>query len=279
MTIPDSVTTIGSSAFGDNPGLTEIRFAGAAPTSIFDGGGPFASLGTVTALIVHYPQEFGEPHTPGGYTTPQWRGYTTQPIKPTINTYTVSFDSAGGSTVAAVTAEHGNTITAPAEPTRDGYEFTGWYSDSATTARFDFATPVTAEMTLYAGWNINTYTVSFDSAGGSTVAAVTAEHGNTITAPAEPTRDGYEFTGWYSDSATTARFDFATPVTAEMTLYAGWKAVPIPGTPQSADGDDRLPATGGSFLPGLGMAGLAAVFAGIVLLTLRRAARTQQTRP
>ncbi|KIP51398.1 InlB B-repeat-containing protein, partial [Leucobacter komagatae] len=170
---------------------------------------PYPSLGTVTALIVHYPQEFGEPHTPGGYTTPQWRGYTTQPIKPTINTYTVSFDSAGGSTVAAVTAEHGNTITAPAKPTRDGYEFTGWYSDSAT----------------------------------------------------------------------TARFDFATPVTAEMTLYAGWKAVPIPGTPQSADGDDRLPATGGSFLPGLGMAGLAAVFAGIVLLTLRRAARTQQTRP
>ena len=68
-----------------------------------------------------------------------------------------------------------------------------------------------------------TYTVTFNSNGGSDVASETVGEGQKVAKPADPTRDGFTFTGWYTDEGCTKAYDFATPVTSDLTLYAGWE--------------------------------------------------------
>ena len=141
----------------------------------------------------------------------------------TINTYTVRFDTAGGSSVPEQAIDHGQKITEPAAPTREGYTFTGWLLDGRP---FDFSTPITGNLTLTAGWQEHeppapvTHTVTFDSAGGSTIPAQTVTDGAAAIDPGTPTRDGYTFTGWLLDGKP---FDFATPITGDITLTAGWE--------------------------------------------------------
>ena len=103
-----------------------------------------------------------------------------------VNQYTITFDTAGGSAVASITQDYGTAITAPADPTREGYTFIGW----------DKAIPATmpAENTIItAKWKVNQYTITFDSNGGSEIAPITQDYGTAITAPADPTREGYTF--------------------------------------------------------------------------------------
>ena len=133
------------------------------------------------------------------------------------NEYTVSFESNGGSAVAAVQADYGTKLTAPAAPTRDGYSFDGWYKDAGLTTAWDFGTdtvPVDG-MTLYAKWTIKTYTVTFQDWDGTGLKTETVNHGTAATAPANPTRTGYTFTGW---SAAIAN------VTADLTVTAQYDA-------------------------------------------------------
>ena len=109
------------------------------------------------------------------------------------------------------------------DPTMSGSTFGGWYADSSVTAVFDFNTPITADITLYPKWTVNSYTVSFVSNGGSTVVDQTVNHGNKATSPAPaPTKAGSTLVGWYSDVALTVVFDFNTAITANITLYAKW---------------------------------------------------------
>ncbi len=140
-------------------------------------------------------------------------------------TCTVSFSANGGSSTASQTVAWGSTATRPANPTKAGYTFKGWYSDSALTKAYDFATPVKSYLVLYAGWKQITYTVSFNSNGGSAVSSQTVIWNRTAYRPTTPTKDGYTFTGWYSDSALTQAYDFSTAVKSNMTLYAGWKQI------------------------------------------------------
>lgn len=134
------------------------------------------------------------------------------------------FDSGGGTSIDPQEVYYGDQGIEPTTPTRIGYTFAGWYTDKALTQRFDFAnTAVTADTQLFAGWNIDQYTVSFNSDGGTVVADIPVEYGMTVAAPTEPTRTGYTFTGWYVDAAHTQLFHFTTtPITANMQLYAGW---------------------------------------------------------
>ncbi|AWB46455.1 hypothetical protein DCC85_21305 [Paenibacillus sp. CAA11] len=149
--------------------------------------------------------------------------------------YTVGFESNGGSAVATQTLKEGGKAVEPTPaPTRGGYTFGGWYTDSGQTTPYDFSTPVTADLTLYAKWTEKEYTVSFESSGGSAVASQTLKEGEKAVEPTPaPTRSGYTFGGWYTDSGLTAPYDFSTPVTANLTLYAKWTKVsePVPSTP------------------------------------------------
>ena len=126
-----------------------------------------------------------------------------------VNSYTITFDTAGGSAVAPITQNYGTAITAPTNPTREGYTFIGW----------DKAIPVTMpaeNMTITAKWKVNSYTITFDTNGGSTIAPITQDYGTAIAVPANPTREGYTFIGW----------DKAIPQTMpaeNMTIKARWK--------------------------------------------------------
>ena len=106
-----------------------------------------------------------------------------------INQYTITFDTNGGSEIAPITQDYGTAITAPANPTREGYTFIGWDREIPTTMPAE-------NMTVKAQWEINRYTITFDTAGGSEIAPITQDYGTKITAPADPTRKGYTFKGW-----------------------------------------------------------------------------------
>ena len=140
--------------------------------------------------------------------------------------FIVTFDNEGTRTTAII--DNGAKLTAPAAPTKEGYRFGGWYyNNSGGKAKWDFdKDTVTRAMTLTAKW-VQTYTVAFDTSGGSAVGPVTVDAGSTATKPADPMKSGYTFGGWYKDSTLQTPWDFANgTVTADMTLYAKWTANP-----------------------------------------------------
>ena len=141
-----------------------------------------------------------------------------------LNTYTVSFISNGGSAVASQTIAYNSMAIQPTpSPTKTGYIFSGWYSDSLLTTVFNFSTPITATITLYAKWTTNAFTVSFNSEGGSVVGTQAVAYNTTAAQPTPaPTKMGYAFSGWYSDSLLTTAFNFSTPIMATIMLYAKW---------------------------------------------------------
>ena len=126
-----------------------------------------------------------------------------------INRYTITFDTAGGSEIAPITQDYGTNITAPANPTRKGYTFKGWDKEIPETMPAE-------NITVKAQWEINQYTIAFVTNGGSEIAPITQDYGTKITAPADPTREGYTFIGW----------DKAIPTTMpaeNITVTAQWK--------------------------------------------------------
>ena len=139
-------------------------------------------------------------------------------------TFTVSFNSNGGSAVKAQSVKACAKAAKPANPTRAGYAFKGWYADKGLTKAYDFGSKVTAGVTLYAKWQANSFTVTFNSNGGSAVKAQSVKAGAKATKPANPTRAGYTFKGWYAYKALTKAYDFSTAVKSNLTLYAKWQA-------------------------------------------------------
>ena len=130
-----------------------------------------------------------------------------------IGAYTVTFLSDGEHT-APPQIRANAPADQPADPTKEGYTFIGWYSGES---KWDFETPVTADLTLTAKWQLNRYTITFDTAGGSEVAPITQDYGTTITAPANPTKTGYTFAGWDKTIPTTMP-------AGDMTITAQWQA-------------------------------------------------------
>ena len=130
------------------------------------------------------------------------------------NTYTITFDTAGGSEIAPITQEYGTVITAPEAPTREGYTFIGWDKEIPTTMPAE-------NMTVTAQWKINRYTITFDTAGGSEITPITQDYGTAITAPEAPTREGYAFVGWDREIPTTMPAE-------NITLKAKWKDIEKP---------------------------------------------------
>jgi uncharacterized repeat protein (TIGR02543 family) len=130
------------------------------------------------------------------------------------NTYTITFDTVGGSEIAPITQDYGTAITVPADPTREGYAFIGWEGELPETMPAH-------NMTVTAQWEINQYTITFDTAGGSEITPITQDYGTAITAPADPTREGYTFIGWDKEIPTTMPAE-------NITLKAKWKDIEKP---------------------------------------------------
>lgn len=139
--------------------------------------------------------------------------------------YTVEFDSKGGSTVTSQEVKRGASATRPADPTREGYIFDNWYFEDVI---YDFSTEVKKNIKLEARWlgesetdKDGSFTITFNTDGGSKIDPVKVAKDGTITKPADPTREGYKFVEWqYNGKA----FDFKTKVTANMVLKAVWES-------------------------------------------------------
>ena len=214
--------------------------------------------------------------------------------------YTVTFDTDGESEVADQTIIYGNKITKPADPTKTGYIFDNWYTDDTYSTVFDFDTIITSDTTIYAKYNINTYTVtlnpnggtvtptsitvnaesqigelptpvapegksfagwytdltggievtntyipnadieiyarynnstytvSFDTDGGTEIPSQTIEEGGKVTKPADSTKTGYTFDNWYTTDSFETIFDFEnTTITSDTTIYAHFEELKV----------------------------------------------------
>ena len=114
-------------------------------------------------------------------------------------------------------------------PTRANYEFMGWFTDQGCTSAFDIATTnITSDMTLYAKWKLNEYTVTFDlNYTGSTPTTTKVNHGDAVNKPTDPVRDGYTFIRWELNGV---EYDFTIPVTSDITLKAVFEEIPTTAT-------------------------------------------------
>ncbi len=140
--------------------------------------------------------------------------------------YTVSFETDGGSVINPIEVKYGTAI-AELIPIKANYTFLGWYTDAEFTQAYDFATEIKEDITLYAKWKKDSYTVSFNSNGGTAVESQTVEHGDSAVKPADPTKDEYTFDGWFTDAELTKAYDFTKAVEKELVLYAKWVAVVV----------------------------------------------------
>ena len=139
-------------------------------------------------------------------------------------------------------AENG-TVAKPADPVRDGFTFDGWYADQALEIPYDFSQAVTSDLVLYAKWTENEpeityYTVTFETNGGTPVDSQSVAENGVAEKPAAPANGSFTFNGWYIDPACTILYDFTSPVTGDLTLYAGWKMVGFEGGRPSSDAPD-----------------------------------------
>lgn len=135
-------------------------------------------------------------------------------------TYTITFNSNGGSNVAQKTVTEGSKVTKPSNPTKSGYTFVSWQLDGKD---YNFNTTVTKNITLVASWKkIVAYNVTFNSNGGSSVSSKTVTEGSTVSKPSNPTKSGYTFVNWQLDGK---NYDFNTKVTKNITLVATWRKI------------------------------------------------------
>lgn len=130
--------------------------------------------------------------------------------------YTVQFHVNGGTDVDDIERYENTKIYSEPISTKTGYTLEGWYTDSDFNDKVTFPYTVAVDVTFYANWTINEYTITFDTAGGTTIAAITQDYGTAITAPAEPTKDDLEFLGWSPALP-------ATIPAMNMTLTAQWE--------------------------------------------------------
>ena len=127
-----------------------------------------------------------------------------------VNKYTITFDSNGGTAVDPIVADYGTAITAPSDPTRTGYTFAGWDKQIPSTMPAE-------DMTVTAKRDVKQYTIIFNSNGGTAVDPIAADYGTAITAPSNPTRTGYIFAGWDKQIPST-KPDRNVMITAQWTL-------------------------------------------------------------
>lgn len=139
-------------------------------------------------------------------------------------THKIEFDTAGGTPVDPIYVADGEYATKPEIiPTKSGYIFQYWATNSSGTVEYTFGTPVTSDMILYARYILpEVVTVTFDTDGGSTVDPMTVYKGQTVEVPDYPTKVNCTFSGWYTDTTFSEQWNFSNQVMNSMTLHAKW---------------------------------------------------------
>lgn len=143
--------------------------------------------------------------------------------QPAVQTCTVTYVTNGGSAVSGWTGNHGASIAEAPAVSKTGYNFGGWYFDSAFTAQAAFPTIVTGDMSLYAKWDIASYTISYNLSSGTASNPASYTVNDTITL-SNPTRPGYNFTGWSGTgiSGTSTNVTIPAASTGNRAYTANW---------------------------------------------------------
>ncbi len=136
-----------------------------------------------------------------------------------INQYRVTFKDWDGKEMATQMVDHGSAASAPAQPQREGYRFTGW------SRSFD---SILGQTQVTARYEKIHYKVSFKPALGTPIDSQSVAYMEKVIRPQDPIREGYRFGGWYSDSGLTLPYDFDSLLTGDRTLYAAWLEIPLP---------------------------------------------------
>ncbi len=170
-----------------------------------------------------FPYDFNTPVTANTVIYAKW---FKDPIK-----YTVSFEFNNGQEPLDVVVNEYTNVIEPDDPEKEGLIFDGWYTSNEGGEPFDFSTPIIGNLTLYARWVENTFeessfTVTFvlndGSAGAYDVQTILPN--KKVIEPAAPEKEGYEFSGWYTEPETINKFGFSTRIKSDLVLYAGWTA-------------------------------------------------------
>lgn len=209
VTIPSSVQTIGANAFhfgfgGENKRLVELHYTGTQEQ--WDKLAKENDFKNNNTLLTN-PQNFDCAHT-------------------------VSFDCGDLAKKTSKVVEYEGIVTPPDDPTADGYQFKGWYTQENDGELFDFNQKITKDVTVYAHWSEvkPDHTVYFDcgNQAAESTKVVVVQHGEKVTPPADPKADGYRFEGWYTQENGGVPFDFDKIITEDVTVYAHWSVKPKP---------------------------------------------------
>jgi uncharacterized repeat protein (TIGR02543 family) len=223
VTVP--ATTIASGDFPANPARTGYTFTGWNLNA--DGSGTaFTASATVNGDITAYAQWLEL--QPGSYAVTFKRNDGTE------TNHGVRTVTPPATTIAPADF--------PGDPARTGYAFTGWNTKAdGTGSSFTVSAAVRGDVTVYAGWTVIQYTVTFNGAGGTPASQTKrVNSGASIGSsamPATPARSGYVFDGWHTaQDGTGSAFTASTPVTGDVTVYAGWTVIQYTVTFNGADG-------------------------------------------
>lgn len=139
-----------------------------------------------------------------------------------INSYSIYYNSNGGSDIELSTHLYNSNLPDPIIPTKTGHTFIGWYTDESLFTAFDLESMPSRDLNLYAKWGINQYSIEFVTNGGSEVSIIVGDYSSVVLEPISPTRVLYTFTGWYDDIELTNKYNFTTMPANNITLFAGW---------------------------------------------------------
>ena len=224
--IPDSVASIGFNAFFRCSSLTSITI----PRSVKEiGDSAFSSYWDDDAkkyinlpiIIKGYTGSYAET-----YAKKNGLSFTALDVK---QSYTVTFNSNGGTAVSKKTVVSGQKAGQPAAPVRKGYTFAGWYKGNV---KYSFNSPVTDNVTLTARWNPVSYKITYKTNGGTLSSRAVKNYDVTkAVSLLKPTRKGYIFAGWYTDSKFKNKAAaIKKGTTGNKTLYAKWTKVSVKKT-------------------------------------------------
>lgn len=139
-----------------------------------------------------------------------------------INEYTITFITNGGSDVLPISKQYQQNISEPQDPYKEGYSFIGWFTEQNLINEYLFVSMPPQNLTLYAKWAINEYTITFVTNGGSSIIPIVNEFHEEILEPTSPIKEGYLFGGWFTDTEFLHEYQFGIMPSENITLYAKW---------------------------------------------------------
>ena len=139
-----------------------------------------------------------------------------------LNRYTLTYDSNGGTSCSSKVLNYNDNFDLSCSPTKTGYTFNGWYTDKTNGTKVTTANRIQQNTTIYAHWTLNTYTLTYDSNGGTSCSSKVLNYNDNFDLSCSPTKNGYTFNGWYTDKTNGTKVTTSNRIQQNTTIYAHW---------------------------------------------------------